>query len=79
MLRDQILEHPRILMLVAFLLMLFGVVMPFLMVIKLVESTFFLNFLSYGASTLGLLLGIVSVAASQLKQKKRDDQEDRYR
>lgn len=74
MFRDQILEHPRLVMFIAVLLMLFGVAMPFLMVIKLVESTFFLNFLSYGASTLGLMLGVVSVAASQLRGKRRDDQ-----
>jgi len=79
MFRDQLFEHPGCLFVVAVLLMLFGVVMPFLMVIKVVESTFFLNFLSYGSSTLGLLLGIVSVAASRLKQNRKDDQRERYR
>jgi hypothetical protein len=59
--------------------MFFGVIMPFLMVIKLVESTFFLNFLSYGSSTLGSFLGIVSLAASRVKQKKKDDEENPYR
>jgi len=79
MFRDQLFEHPGRLFVVAVLLMLFGVVMPFLMVIKVVESTFFLNFLSYGSSTLGLLLGIISLAASRLGQKKREgDEEDRY-
>lgn len=79
MFRDKLFEHPGRLMLIAVLLMLFGVVMPFLMVIQAVKSTFFLNFLSYGASTLGLLLGIVSLAASSLKQKRKNDLEDRYR
>ena len=67
--------HPKRLFAIAVLLMLFGVVMPFLMVIHLVESTFFLNFLSYGASVLGLLLGIVSVALQNVGQNKknRDD------
>lgn len=79
MLRDKLLEHPGILFTVAVLLMLFGVVMPFLMVIKLVESTFFWNFLSYGSSTLGFLLGIVAMAASRLKQKKKDDDVNPYK
>ncbi len=79
MFRDTLLEHPTLLLIVASLLMLFGVVMPFLMVIEVVESTFFWNFLSYGSSTLGLLLGIVSLTASRLGQKKREgDEEDRY-
>lgn len=79
MLREQLFEHPRCLFFIAVLLMLFGVVMPFLMVIHVVQSTFFLNFLSYGASTLGLLLGLVSLAASRIKQKQEEDQENRYR
>lgn len=79
MLRDRLFEHPKLIMAIAFLLMLFGAVMPFLMVIKLVESTFFLNFLSYGSSVFGLILGIVSVAASHIKQKRKDEREDRYR
>jgi len=69
MFREQLFEHPKLLMLIAVLLMLFGVIMPLLMVIKLVESTFFWNFLSFGASTLGLLLGIVALVAWNIKQK----------
>ena len=74
-----LLEHPKRLFVIAVLLMVFGVVMPFLMVIRLVESTFFLNFLSYGSQILGFLLGIVSMAASRVKQKKKDDEENRYK
>lgn len=59
--------------------MVFGVIMPFLMVIHLVESTFFLNFLSYGASMLGLLLGIVSVAMQNVGQNKKDNKDDFYK
>jgi hypothetical protein len=68
----MILEHPKRLLVIAALLMIFGVVMPFLMVVKLVESTFFLNFLSYGSSMLGLFLGIASAAAYGVKQKKKE-------
>jgi len=66
-------------MFIAFLLLMFGVIMPFLMVIHVVESTFFWNFLSYGASILGLLLGLISIAASHLGQKKKRDQDDLHR
>ena len=79
MLRDKLFEHPRLLFSVAVLLMMFGVVMPFLMVIKLVESTFFWNFLSYGSSTLGFLLGIVALAASRIRQKRSDEDLNQYK
>lgn len=50
------------LILLGFLLCLSGVVLPFLMVIRVLESTFFLNFLSYTVSILGLFLGIIGAA-----------------
>jgi len=75
----MLLEYPKRLLVIATLLMIFGVVMPFLMVLKLVESTFFLNFLSYGSQVLGLLLGIASVAAYGVKQKKKNDAGSRYK
>jgi len=43
-------------------LVLLGFVLPFLMVIQVVEATFFLSFLSHGASVSGLLLGMVGAA-----------------
>jgi hypothetical protein len=68
------------LLLIAFLLMMFGIVMPFLMVIHVVESTFFLNFLSFGASMLGLFLGIIAVASGRVERGRRDNNdEDRYK
>ncbi|MCQ3937156.1 MAG: hypothetical protein DPW18_08930 [Chloroflexi bacterium] len=36
-----------------------GVILPFLMVIKVLESTYFLNFFSWGVSSLGLALGMI--------------------
>ena len=68
----MLLEYPKRLFVIATLLMIFGVVMPFLMVLKVVESTFFLNFLSYGSQVLGFFLGIASVAAYGVKQKKKE-------
>ena len=63
-------EKPRTLLLIALGLLLFGWVMPFLMVIHLVESTFFLNFLSWGASVGGLYLGVIAVAGLVRRRKK---------
>jgi hypothetical protein len=39
-----------------------GVLIPLLMVIHVLESTFLLNFGSYAISTAGLYLGIIGVA-----------------
>ncbi len=72
-------EHPKRLFVIAVFLMLFGVAMPFLMVIHLVESTFFLNFLSYGVMMLGLLLGIVSVAMQNVGRGPKDNKDDFYK
>ena len=51
--------RPITLMIIAFILLLVGWVLPFLMVIHVLPSTFFLNFFSYTASTVGLIVGIV--------------------
>jgi hypothetical protein len=48
--------------LIAFLLMVLGVVLPFLMVMHILPSTFFLNFFSYGMQVSGLFLGIIAAA-----------------
>lgn len=53
------LSHPLRLIVVGFVLLLTGVVLPFLMVIRLIQPTFFLCFLSYTASTGGLIIGTI--------------------
>jgi membrane associated rhomboid family serine protease len=63
-------ERPRTLLFIALGLLLFGWVMPFLMVLRMVESTFFLNFLSWGASVGGLYLGVIAVASLVRRRKK---------
>ena len=63
-------EKPRTLLFTALSLLLFGWVMPFLMVIHVVESTFFLNFLSWGASVGGLYLGVIAVAGLVRRRNK---------
>jgi hypothetical protein len=56
------LKSPRFLLGLGLFLMLLGIVLPFLMLIQVLESTFFLNFFSYGASVAGLALGTVGFA-----------------
>ena len=48
-----------VLILVGFVCVLLGAILPFLMVMRILESTFFLNFFSYGASVVGLFLGFI--------------------
>ena len=50
------------LILIGFFLVLIGVILPLLMVVQIIKSTFFLNFFSYGSSVLGLLLGLIGAA-----------------
>jgi hypothetical protein len=56
------LRSPRFLLIFGITLMLLGIILPFLMVIKVLESTFFLNFFAYGASVAGLALGTIGFA-----------------
>ena len=45
----------------AVVLLITGVVLPFLMVIKTIPSTFFLNFFAYGSSLIGMVLGFLGL------------------
>jgi len=55
-------SSPRLLLVLGVFLMLLGIVLPFLMVIRVLESTFFLNFVSWGASVTGLAFGTIGFA-----------------
>ena len=52
-------KNPRLLLTFGLILMFGGILLPLLMVIKILEPTFFLNFFSWGISTLGLVLGMI--------------------
>ena len=69
------LEQPGRLIAVAIVLLIVGFVLPFLMALRIVESTFFLNFLSFAASVFGLFLGLAGAAVYQGRQKKKDDED----
>lgn len=52
-------KNPKTLLVVGFFLILTGVAFPFLMVIHVLESTFFLNFFSFAAQVTGMFLGFI--------------------
>lgn len=58
-------KSPRLLLTLGLLMMFAGIVLPFLMVIKVLESTFFMNFFAWGLSSLGLALGMVGFALTR--------------
>jgi hypothetical protein len=68
-------KQPLWLILIGFGLVTAGMVLPFLMVMNVLESTFFLNFFSFGASVAGLFLGVIGgsmyVKLSQKKKKNK--------
>lgn len=53
---------PARLIFIGFLLVLLGVVLPFLMVMEVFESTFFLNFFSFIISLMGVIIGVIGSA-----------------
>ncbi len=55
-------EHPRVVIALGFVLVLFGAVAPWLMVTDVVPTSFVLCFLSYGASVAGVMLGLIGTA-----------------
>jgi di/tricarboxylate transporter len=53
---------PLQLIVIAGVLLVLGAVLPFLMVIRLLEPSFALSFFSYGASLVGLVMGLIGIA-----------------
>ncbi len=60
---------PRVLLGVGVFLLLIGVLLPLLEVLQILESTFFWNFLAFGASFFGLMLGIVGSVSYLMRNK----------
>ena len=55
---------PRLLMTTGVIFMLMGIILPYLMIIHVLTSTFFLNFLTWGISMTGLALGTIGFGMS---------------
>lgn len=66
----------RFFIILGLILVLTGAVLPFLMVIQVLKSTFFLNFFSYAASVSGLFLGTIGGALYARQARHRRDGDD---
>ena len=51
--------------------MVVGVLLPFMIVIKLLPSTLFLNFFSYILQIVGLVLGMIGLVNQAVQRKKK--------
>jgi len=63
------------LVVLGFFCVLIGAVLPFLIVLRMIPSTFFLNFLAFTLSTAGLFLGVMGIATyvGEERRKRSDD------
>lgn len=59
-------------LIIGFLMVLFGFIMPWLFVLGYVKTTFFLAFLTYGVSLVGVLFGIIGIAMIGLERRRKD-------
>lgn len=63
---------PLRMMVLGFMGVLVGFLLPFFMVLKIIPSSFALSFLSYAASFCGLILGIIGSALYVSIKRRRD-------
>jgi len=61
---------PLWLILIGFIMVVLGFLFPFLMVLKVIQATYWLSFLSFAISFGGLLLGMVG-SAYYVKEQRR--------
>jgi len=57
-------------------MMVVSIILPFLMVMQLLRSTFFLNFLAYGLSVAGILIGFIGMV-TLVRVRRNKDKYDR--
>lgn len=62
---------PVHIILLGFGLLVLGVVLPMLMILQVLESTFFLNFFAYICSFLGLIFGLIGTAWYTRKNRRK--------
>jgi hypothetical protein len=53
-------------------MMLISVILPLLMVMGILRSTFFLNFLAYGLSVAGMLIGFIGLVTLVRTRRNQD-------
>jgi hypothetical protein len=52
---------PIQMIIIGFVLILLGALLPFLMVLDVFKSTFFLNFFAYGCQVIGVFIGLMGI------------------
>jgi uncharacterized membrane protein len=67
----------RQLIFIGFICVLLGFLIPFLTVLKYIEQTFFLAFVTYALQLIGLILGVVGAAMMGLQRTNKD--KDKYK
>jgi heme/copper-type cytochrome/quinol oxidase subunit 2 len=71
---------PNWLLLIGFILVVFGWIVPFLTTAQIIPSNLILLFISFFASVAGLFLGVIGIAMIAAKRKRlRDQQQDEYK
>lgn len=63
---------PKSMMFIGFIMLVVGVVVPFLMTILVIQPSFLLGFLSYFSSILGLVIGTIG-AALYVRESQSED------
>jgi hypothetical protein len=53
-------------------MMLVSIILPLLMVMQVLRSTFFLNFLAYGLSVAGMLIGFIGLVTLVRTRRNQD-------
>jgi len=61
---------PQVFVGLGFVLLVIGVMLPLLMILQVIPSTFFLNFFAYGSSFLGLIFGIIGTVQLTIRRRK---------
>ncbi len=64
--------QPKRLIIIGFMLVLVGMAVPFSILLGFLKSTIALNFLGYGLSVIGLLLGTLGAALIMERNRDRD-------
>lgn len=62
--------EPTQMMIIGAVLLALGFVLPFLMLLQYIPSTFLLNFFAYGASLVGLVMGTIGAAMYARRHRK---------
>jgi hypothetical protein len=63
---------PKAILAIGFVLVFLGALLPWLMVMHLLESTFFLNFFAFGSTIAGMILGFLGVVSYVAEHRGRD-------